>query len=208
MSQIGLELAVEVIAMHAAVSEESEDDEFRAGIAHVDTGTLFALIHGAFFHRSFERGCQCQYTCDQNPSGVMIWFLKGVYMKKRIMTLAAALLLVVGFAFALPKDGTYKAKEAKPDERGYTADVAVTVKGGKITKVVYNETKGGKASKWGDANYNAMMKKVSGVSWSEAVQKLEADLQAKGDANAVDAVSGATELSARFKTLVAQALSK
>ncbi len=129
-------------------------------------------------------------------------------MKKRVIALVAGLLLVVGFVFALPKDGTYKAKEAQADDRGYTAEVTVTVKGGKITKIVYNETKNGKSSKWSDANYNAMMKKVSGVSWSEAVQKLESDLQTKGDPNAVDVVSGATELTARFKTLVAQALSK
>lgn len=128
-------------------------------------------------------------------------------MNKKILTVAS-LLVVAAFAFAELKDGKVSAKEAKADERGYTAEMTITVKGGKIAKIDYNESKGGKSSKWADASYNANMKKVSGTAWADAVKALEADLQKKGAPDAVDAVSGATELSARFKALAAEALSK
>lgn len=126
-------------------------------------------------------------------------------MKK--MVLIAALCLVAAFAFAQWKDGVYAAKEPNPDKLGFTADIKITVKGGAIAKIEYNESKG-KASKWSDASYNANMKKVTGVSWAEAVQALEASLQKSSTVEGVDAVSGATELSARFKELAAAALAK
>ena len=129
-------------------------------------------------------------------------------MNKKILTVASLLLVVAAFAFAELKDGKFSAKEAKADERGYTAEMTITVKGGKIAKIDYNESKGGKNSKWADASYNANMKKVSGTAWADAVKALEADLQKKGASDAVDAVSGATELSARFKALAAETLSK
>lgn len=128
-------------------------------------------------------------------------------MKKQILVVAS-LLLVAAFAFAELKDGKFSAKEAKADERGYTAEITITVKGGAITKIDYNESKGGKSSKWADANYNSMMKKVGGIAWVDAVKALEADLQKKGAAGSVDVVSGATELSARFKALATEALTK
>ena len=129
-------------------------------------------------------------------------------MSKKILTVASLLLLVGAFAFAELKDGKFSAKETKADERGYTAEMTITVKGGKIAKIDYNESKGGKNSKWADASYNSNMKKVSGVAWSDAVKALEADLQKKGAADSIDAVSGATQVSGRFKTLAAEALSK
>jgi major membrane immunogen (membrane-anchored lipoprotein) len=128
-------------------------------------------------------------------------------MKKKILAVAS-ILLVAAFAFAQLKDGKFSAKEPKADERGYTAEITITVKGGAITKIDYNESKAGKSSKWADAAYNANMKKVSGTAWSDAVKALEADLQKKGAPDAVDAVSGATELSARFKALAVEALAK
>ena len=128
-------------------------------------------------------------------------------MKKKLITVLS-LLLVATFAFAELKNGKFSAKESKADERGYTAEITITVKGGKIAKIDYNESKGGKSSKWADAAYNTNMKKVSGVAWSDAVKALEADLQKKGAADAIDAVSGATQVSGRFKALAAEALAK
>ena len=93
------------------------------------------------------------------------------------------------------------------EERGYVADIKLTVKGGLIGKIDYNEANKGK-TKWTDKSYNESMKKMAGVSWIEAVQALEKDLIAKQDPAKVDVVSGATELSVRFKGLAAQALSK
>lgn len=129
-------------------------------------------------------------------------------MSKKILTVASLLLLVAAFAFAELKDGKFSAKETKADERGYTAEITITVKGGKIAKIDYNESKGGKSSKWADASYNTNMKKVSGVAWADAVKALEADLQKKGAADSVDVVSGATQVSGRFKALATEALAK
>lgn len=125
-------------------------------------------------------------------------------MNKKIIALVC-LALVAAFAFAAWKNGTFSAKEAKADERGYVAEMKITVKGGLISKIDYSEAKGGK-SKWQDAAYNSSMKKVSGVSWAEAVQALENDLLKKQAVDKIDVVSGATELSERFKILAAQTL--
>jgi major membrane immunogen (membrane-anchored lipoprotein) len=128
---------------------------------------------------------------------------------KKIVVAVASLFLVAGLAFAATwKDGTYSAKETKADERGYSAEIKITVKGGAIAKIDYNESKGGKSSKWADAAYNTNMKKVSGVSWSEAIQSLEASLQKTGTLEGLDAVSGATQSSKRFLALAAEALGK
>jgi major membrane immunogen (membrane-anchored lipoprotein) len=120
---------------------------------------------------------------------------------------ALCLIFVASVAFAAWKDGVFTAKEDKADERGYVADVKVTVAGGKIDKIEYNEVKG-TSSKWTDKAYNANMKKLSGVAWNEAVMALEADLLKDQAVDKVDSISGATELSARFKGLAAQALAK
>jgi len=127
-------------------------------------------------------------------------------MNKKLIALAS-LALVAAFAFAAWKNGTFSTKESKADERGYIAEMKITVKGGLISKIDYSEAKGGK-SKWQDSAYNASMKKVSGVSWAEAVQALENDLMKKQDVDKLDVVSGATELTARFKGLAAEALAK
>lgn len=127
-------------------------------------------------------------------------------MKKKLIALVA-ISLVMAFVFAEWKNGAFSAKESKADGRGYIAEIKITVKGGQIAKIDYNESKAGK-SKWSDSAYNASMKKVSGVSWAEAVQALENDLIKKQATEKLDVVSGATELSARFKELAEQALKR
>lgn len=128
-------------------------------------------------------------------------------MKKAIVILSL-IALGAAVAFAQAKDGTYSAKEKAADNRGYTAEIKFVVKGGAVTKVEYDESKGGKASKWQDKAYNANMGKIAGTTWVDAVKKLEESLMKAGDPEKVDAVSGATELSKRFKELAAQALKK
>lgn len=127
-------------------------------------------------------------------------------MRKRNIA-ALCLLFVAAAAFAAWKDGIFTAKEEKADERGYIADIKITVKDGKIEKIEYNEAKGA-SSKWADKAYNANMKKLSGVAWSDAVATLENNLIKGQIVDKVDVVSGATELTARFKTLASQALAK
>lgn len=125
---------------------------------------------------------------------------------KKIIAIAC-LVLAAAAAYADWKDGTYTAKEAQADARGYVAEIRITVTGGKIAKVEYNEAKKG-ASKWKDASYNASMKKIGGIAWTDAVTAAYEGLIAKQDPAAMDAISGATEMQKRFKTLAAEALAK
>ncbi|MFL0247836.1 FMN-binding protein [Candidatus Clostridium stratigraminis] len=101
-----------------------------------------------------------------------------------------------------PKDGTYTAEDTA-DSHGYKGVVSVTYKDGKLTNVTFDEvTKDGK-KKRDDANYNSQMKSQTKVSAVEAQDKLTKTYL---DNQKVDTVTGATEMSARFKTLVEKAI--
>ena len=102
------------------------------------------------------------------------------------------------------KDGTYT-KESEKDERGYVASIEIEVKDGKIATVKYDEV-GEKGSKLEDAEYNTNMKAKSGTNPEEAFPALEKSLVEKQDAAAVDAVTGATNTSDKFKALAEEAL--
>lgn len=101
------------------------------------------------------------------------------------------------------KDGTFTAED-KADAHGYIGQVSVTYKDGKITNVTFDEVKDGK-KKRDDAAYNTQMKAGSKVSAVEAQDKLTKTYL---ESQKVDTVAGATEMSARFKTLVEQAIAK
>lgn len=105
------------------------------------------------------------------------------------------------------KDGTFKA-EGKPDERGWKGTIEITVEGGKITTVNYDEVNDKGAKKSEDTEYGKSMKSASGVTPSEAYEKLKTSLVETQDPDAVEVVSGATESSDSFKTLAKEALSK
>jgi sex pheromone cAD1 len=129
-----------------------------------------------------------------------------MFMKK-ILSLCIVLALAVPFVMAEYKDGTFTAKD-KADQRGYTGDIKLTIEKGKITKVVFEETKGGKTPKRTDKNYNKFMKDKTKVSWAEAVVKYEEALLKIQDPAKVDKVSGATDAHKRFVALAAAALPK
>lgn len=131
-------------------------------------------------------------------------------MNKRIALFAALALAGAAMVFAQVADGTYTAKEGSADEHGYVASIAITVKKGAITKIVYDEVspKAKVPSKWKDKVYNANMKKVSGTAWVDAIVKLEDTLKTNGSAEGLDAVAGATAASSRFKALAVEALKK
>lgn len=102
------------------------------------------------------------------------------------------------------KDGTFTAED-NFDAHNYKGQVSVTYKDGKLTNVVFDEvTKDGKKKRDDDA-YNKQMKAGSKVSAVEAQDKLAKTYL---DSQKVDTVAGATEMSARFKTLVEQAVAK
>lgn len=106
------------------------------------------------------------------------------------------------------KDGDYKASYDKADEHGYKAVVTVSVKGGKIAKVDFdNYDKDGKR-KSEDAKYEEAMKKQKNIGPKEYTPKLNQQLVDSQDASKVDGVTGATQSSKEFKELSKAALDK
>jgi major membrane immunogen (membrane-anchored lipoprotein) len=103
-------------------------------------------------------------------------------------------------------DGLFKA-EGEYDERGWKAYVAVIVEDSKITKAYYDEVneETGKLKSY-DQEYLAKWKENSGSNLQEARQKLVQDLISIQKPQDVDAVSGATSTSLKFKELIEEAL--
>ncbi|MGG7142170.1 FMN-binding protein [Clostridium nigeriense] len=103
------------------------------------------------------------------------------------------------------KDGTYTKTSAK-DDKGYTASIEIEVKDGKIATVKYDEVAEDGTSKLNNEEYNTNMKNVSGSNPIEAFPALEKALVEKQDVASVDAVTGATSTSDKFKSLAEEAL--
>jgi major membrane immunogen (membrane-anchored lipoprotein) len=102
------------------------------------------------------------------------------------------------------KDGTYTAK-GTADERGWTPDITITVSGGKITDVKYDELSGDK-KKSTDAEYSGAFKQAKNIDIAAVYDTLQKSLVEKQDAATVDTFSGATSASNSFKELAAKAL--
>ncbi|GAB6086610.1 FMN-binding protein [Alkaliphilus crotonatoxidans] len=106
------------------------------------------------------------------------------------------------------KDGTYTAVGL--DSRGWVPQVDVTIAGGKITAVTYNEynVEDGRGKKT-DEEYNTNWKaRYPEADLASAIDSLEKDLLAVQTPVLVDSVSGATGASSSFKALVREALGK
>ena len=101
------------------------------------------------------------------------------------------------------RDGTYSEK-GEADERGWVPEITVTVSGGKITDVVYDEVTGLKKSE--DTGYHEYFKSQKNVDLLAVYDGLQKDLAAKQDVEKVDAVAGATATYNVFKELAAEAL--
>lgn len=102
---------------------------------------------------------------------------------------------------------TYTASDKDFDQYGWKAQVSITYENGKITKVVYEEFNKDGKKKSEDEQYNSQMKAKSGITMAEAAKKLADSLAASGDISKVDAVTGATATTAKFKELAQQAMS-
>jgi major membrane immunogen (membrane-anchored lipoprotein) len=103
-------------------------------------------------------------------------------------------------------DGLFKA-ESEFDERGWKAYVAVIVEDGKITNAYYDEVdkETGKLKSF-DQEYLSNWKEKSGTNLKEARPKLIDSLINGQSPEEVDAVSGATSTSTKFKELITEAL--
>ncbi len=104
------------------------------------------------------------------------------------------------------KDGIYSAEEAKFDEHGWKAVTTIIVKGGKIERAFYDEINNDKQIKSLDQEYATNMKKQTKENPLDATTKLSVSLIKNQDPEKIDAVSGATGTSDRFKNLAKKAL--
>ena len=130
-------------------------------------------------------------------------------MKKFVALIALCAMvftLLVGCSGGM-KDNTYKA-EGKVDERGWKPQIEVTIKGGKITDVKYDEVDKNGKMKSTDAEYAKNMSAKTKITPAEAYDKLKKDLIAKQDPAKDDTVAGAPNETNSFKDLAKQALKK
>lgn len=103
------------------------------------------------------------------------------------------------------KDGTFDA-EGDPDDRGWKGYISITVAGGEITEVDYDEIDKDGKKKSEDQEYAKNMKNASGVAPEEAYKQLEDSLIETQKVEEVEVVSGATDSSNMFKELANEAL--
>lgn len=102
------------------------------------------------------------------------------------------------------QDGEYTL-ETLADERGWKHVFTLVVKDGKVTESKYDMTNADGKLKSEDADYNKAMADKAGVSFADAVKKLNEELVAKQSAD-VEVVSGATNTTDAFKTYAAKLL--
>lgn len=103
------------------------------------------------------------------------------------------------------KDGTYTVK-GDTDERGWTPEVTVVVKNGKVSEVKYDEVRGMYKSE--DTEYHKNFKDAKNVDLLETYKKFGENLVAAQSADKVDTVTGATGSFTNFKALAAEAMEK
>ncbi|MBU5677139.1 hypothetical protein KQI88_12025 [Alkaliphilus sp. MSJ-5] len=105
------------------------------------------------------------------------------------------------------KDGEYVAVGLA--SRGWVPQVNLTVKGGKIESVVYNEYNAEGNGKKTDEAYNTSWQaKYPEVILSEKIDTLQSDLVAKQDPNKVDVTTGATGTHQSFVALTKKAMAQ
>lgn len=98
----------------------------------------------------------------------------------------------------LPLDETYTVQAAEPDERGWRAVLSVRYEDGNIASVDYDEVNAQNQKKSADTAYAERMKAASGVSHTEAYERLERQLLETQNPEELDTVTGATSTSNKF----------
>jgi major membrane immunogen (membrane-anchored lipoprotein) len=122
------------------------------------------------------------------------------------LVLLVALIGCEGATAQSMKDGVYYAEESDFDSHGWKGMITITVKGGKITSVFYDEINKSNELKGLNNSYSQSMKEKSKITPKQAVEKLSASLVAKQDPAKVDAVTGATGSVDKFKALADKAI--
>jgi major membrane immunogen (membrane-anchored lipoprotein) len=102
-------------------------------------------------------------------------------------------------------DGTYKVEYETFDSHDYKPQLELTVSGGKITAVKYDEFSKDGTFKSKDATYRKNMEEQAKTYPEKAFNELQQQIIAKQAAN-IDGVSGATASSTTFKALAKYAV--
>ena len=106
------------------------------------------------------------------------------------------------------QDGTYKVAFDAPDAFGYKEFVEITVVGGRIDSAVFDALNTADGTlKSEEAGYETQMKNAVGVGPKEYMKQLVRELLDQQNAH-VDSVAVATESSANFRMLAAEAIKK
>ncbi len=106
------------------------------------------------------------------------------------------------------QDGTYKVAFDSPDTYGYKEFVEITVVGGRIDSAIYDALNTADGTlKSEESSYESQMKSAVGVGPKEYMKELVKELLDQQTAK-VDTVAGATESSADFRILAAEAIKK
>jgi major membrane immunogen (membrane-anchored lipoprotein) len=107
---------------------------------------------------------------------------------------------------AFPLDGYFSAEAEVFDDYGWKEFVSLGVNNGRITSVEYNaKNPSGFIKSW-DMDYMRTMNAVSGTYPNEYTRSYADQLLLRGDAEAVDVLSGATHSYHSFKQLAGRAL--
>ena len=121
--------------------------------------------------------------------------------------LMAALLVGCGGGFPRESANTRVAADTF-DEHGWQGRIALTFEDGKIKSVVFDEFDKGGRAKTRDAAYARQMEPASGTTPARVAAELQQRLVAAQDPQQVQAVTGATTTSDRFKKLAREAVAR
>ncbi len=132
-------------------------------------------------------------------------------MRLAPVKVAAALVaaLLAGCGGGFPKESPNTRTAADPfDENGWRGRIAVTFEDGRIDSVVFDEFNRNGRAKSADAAYARQMEPTTGTTPARAIVELERRLVTAQDPDRVQAVTGATTTSTRFKKLAREAVAR
>lgn len=130
-------------------------------------------------------------------------------MKRKVLALAVLLLVLMAFASCSGgyKDGTYQV-EATEFEHGWKDYLIIEVVDGKVAVKEFDSLNEAGTKKSQDADYRTAMEPVSGTYPEKYIADIISEFQKKGSADKMDSITGATQSTNSFKTLLSEALIK
>lgn len=115
---------------------------------------------------------------------------------KKLILIGSILMGVSAFSATL-KDGEYTV-DSEYGKHGWKHSHTIIVKDGKIVKSLIAHTNEKNENKADNSKYNESMKKKTGITFNEAVEKMNNDFVAKQSAN-IDDVAGASHTVEDFR---------